>query len=408
LALDARLNARDLQLIGSLYDLEWPPIGPVTLESHIKQKGESNTFDATLTAGKTHLDIEITSLLHTSPPHISGKITAQEFFFFDLLDKKKESSEEKPPKKDHVFSRTPMDLDWLKKNDMDFSITVESFDKERSRLESARFEIVLKAGHLSVSPAELVYPKGKLELDVKLDVQEKPQFSLKAFGEDLNSRTVLDMDQAKKGSDFDAELDMDMKLMSSGVSAHELAANLEGDIYVLLKNGKIRNNLLNLIFVDVVGWTFNKAVGAKYAKIECGVADYTVKQGIINTNALYLDTPNIAVAGEGTVDLGNETIHYTFLPNKKTKLIHKADPVKIGGTLSNPSVSVIPLKTAATKYGTLFFAPYLFVGIFAAELATDTLNVKTSKSPCTEYEKKHSQDQQKSVEKPKPESPAPD
>ena len=117
---------------------------------------------------------------------------------------------------------------------------------------------------------------------------------------------------------------------------------------------------------------------------------------------------NIAIAGEGTVDLGNETIHYTFLPNKKTKLIHKADPVKIGGTLSNPSVSVIPLKTAATKYGTLFFAPYLFVGIFAAELATDTLQIKTSKSPCTEYEKKHTKDQQKSVEKPKPESPAPD
>jgi hypothetical protein len=48
------------------------------------------------------------------------------------------------------------------------------------------------------------------------------------------------------------------------------------------------------------------------------------------------------------------------------------------------------------------------VGIFAAELATDTLNVKTSKSPCTEYEKKHSQDQEMSGEKPKPESPAPD
>jgi hypothetical protein len=408
LAFDVRMTGRDLQLIGSLFELEWPPIGPVTLESHIKQKGESNTFDTTLTAGKTHLDMAITSTLHTSPPHISGKVTAQEFFIFDLLGKKEESSEEKPPKKDHVFSRTPMDWSWLKKNDLDFSITVESFDKERSRFESARFEINLKAGHLSVSPAELMYPKGKLDLDVKLDVQDQPQFSLKAFGEDLNPRAVLNMDKAKKNSEFDAELDIDMKLMSSGASAHELAANLEGDVYMLVKNGRIRNDLLKLIFVDVVGWTFNKTLGAKYAKIECGVADYTVKQGVIDTTALYLDTPSIAIAGEGTVDLGNETIDYTFIPKKKTKLVSQADPVKVGGTLSDPSVSVIPLKSAATKYGTLFFAPYLFVGIFAAELATDTLQVKTSKSPCMDYEKKHAQDQQMSREKPQPESPAPD
>ena len=407
-SLDARLTARDLELIGSLYNLKWPPIGPVTLESRIKQEGKGIAFDTTLTAGKTHLDAEIKSFFQTSPPQITGRITAQEFFFPNLLEKEIEKNRDKPPEKEHVFSRTPMGLNWLKNHDMDLSVTIESFDKERSQFESGRLGIVLKDGHLSISPGELVSPKGNLELEMKLDVQEKPLFYLKAFGEDISPQLVFEMDQAKKNSHFDAELDIDMELMSSGTSAHELAANLEGDIYVLLKNGRIRKNLLNLIFVDIIGWTFNKTIGAEYAEVECGVAEYTVKQGIIDTTAFYLDTPNIAVAGEGSINLANETIDYTFLPRKKTKLIHSADPVNVKGPLSDPSVSVIPLKSAVTKYGSLFFAPYLFVGITAAELVTDTLNVKTSKSPCMEYDKKHLQDQGKAGKEPASEELTPD
>jgi hypothetical protein len=405
LEFNVRLTARDLQLIGSLFELEWPAIGPVTLNSQIKQEGSSTAFDTTLTAGKALLDAKISSSLQTSPPHINGKITAQEFFFFDPLEKKIESSKEKPPKNGPVFSRTPMDWAWLKKNDLDLSVIIESFGKEHPQFKSAQFEIALKSGHLSISPAELVYPKGKLEFDVKLDVQDQPQFSLKVFGEDINPRQLLDMAQVGEN---DAELDIDMKLMSSGASAHELAANLEGNLYVLVNNGRIKSDILKMIFVDVVGWSFDKATGKKYTEIECGVADYSVKQGIIDTTALYLDTPDIAVVGKGTVDLANETIDYTFLPRKKTNLVHLASPVNVKGSLDDPSVSVIPLKSAAIKYGSLFFAPYLFVGMYAADLMTDALKIGSFKSPCMEYKKKHRQDLEMSSPKPKPESPAPD
>jgi hypothetical protein len=75
--------------------------------------------------------------------------------------------------------------------------------------------------------------------------------------------------------------------------------------------------------------------------------------------------------------------------------------VKVKGSLSAPSVSVIPLKSAATKYGTFFISPFLYLGITAADFISGTLNVKTSKSPCIEYEKKHMQDQEKTSEEPK-------
>jgi hypothetical protein len=161
--------------------------------------------------------------------------------------------------------------------------------------------------------------------------------------------------------------------------------------------------MLTVVFVDVIGWTFNKATGAKYAEVECGVADYTIKQGIINTNGFFIDTPDIAIAGEGSIDLANETIDYVFLPRKKSRLIGRAEPVNVNGSLNDPSIKVIPLKSALTNYGTLFFSPYLFAGILATGFMSNTLQGSDSKSPCKDYEKKHEQDKEMADQNSKPE-----
>jgi hypothetical protein len=54
----------------------------------------------------------------------------------------------------------------------------------------------------------------------------------------------------------------------------------------------------------------------------------------------------------------------------------------------------MPIKTAITTYGTLFFAPYLFVGVYAADLLSGMANVGENSSPCLEYEKKHIKENQ--------------
>jgi len=57
----------------------------------------------------------------------------------------------------------------------------------------------------------------------------------------------------------------------------------------------------------------------------------------------------------------------------------------VKGTLSDPSVSVIPVKSAAATYGTLLFAPYVFVGLKAADYLSG--KVKSQESPCLAYER---------------------
>ncbi len=393
LTVEASLGARDLRLVGALLDREWPPVGPVQWHSTIVRRGDEEvSLDATMTVGETRLTAGVQGSFATAAPHISGKIAAQNFFFPDLQEKTAGSDALKKEKKAQIFSREPIDFSWLNEVDLDLSVDIESFDRNRSQMESARFEIQADSGQLNVGPATVVYPKGKIDFQGQIDARAEPRVSLKAFGKDINPRLALDMEQEATASDFQTDLDMDINLTSSGNSQHELASNMEGEIYMTLRNGQIRKALIDKVFIDVVGWSTSQALGTRYAAVECGVAHYDVSQGVLSTKGFFLETRSIAIAGTGTIDLGKEQIDYVFLPRKKSRLIRTADPVKLKGPLSSPTVEAVPWKSAVTTYGSLFFAPYLFVGMQGLELAADALNIRATKSPCAEYEKQNRRD----------------
>ena len=108
----------------------------------------------------------------------------------------------------------------------------------------------------------------------------------------------------------------------------------------------------------------------------------------MTTNAFFMDTDDITIGGEGTVDLGREQIDYTFIPRKKSRLILKAEPVHIRGPLNDPSIKTIPVKSAALTFGTLIFAPYVFAGVIAADFVHDKLGDSDGDaSVCAKYEK---------------------
>lgn len=396
LSITTHLTARDLQLIGALFDAQWPEIGPVQLDSKIQPTGKSLEFQTTFSAGELKLHSEISGLFHSNPPQISGKITAQNFYLPSLEEFGGKDIGSEKLRKDKIFSPDPINFNWLKKADLDLSLEIDSFDKQRSHAQSGQFKIVVQSGEMKISPGRLVYPKGELNFDIELDVREQPKVKLEAYGKDLNPWHALDMKSSAASKDFDTDLDIQVQVTSSGSSEKELAANLQGEIYMNMKNGKMRRSLLDLVFLDIAGWTVSKVSRDKDVDVdvECGVADYSIKDGIMDTKGLFIDTKSISITGEGTIDLAREKIDYVFLPKKKSNLIIRADPVNIKGPLNNPSISAIPVMTAITTYGSLFFAPYLFAGVYAADLLSGIANVGANSSPCLEYERKHIQEDQ--------------
>ena len=396
LLLHTSLSARDLQLLGALFDREWPAIGPVQLDSQIRRSGEYRTFNTTLTAGQTEVEARLDGVFDTTPMRIRGTIKAKKMLVYELFEKKGKGKKKKHPEKGPVFSNEPMDFGWLKKADVDVAIEVESFAKEQFLAESAQFQIRVKSGLLSISPARLVYPRGNLDMDLELDTREIPRLTFKALGENIDPRRALDIQAYKK--ELQAEMNIEVSFGTSGLSPHEMAANSQGSIYITMQNGKLSAPLADLVFWDVAGWAWKTATDQKYYDITCGVADYTIDKGVISTKAFILDTENITITGAGTIDLGREQVDYVLVPDKKSlDIITKADPVNIKGPLNDPKVSTFPLRavakttaTALVTVGAVILAPVLpFVVIPAASAwyLKGHVHIGNGESACLEYQK---------------------
>ena len=98
-------------------------------------------------------------------------------------------------------------------------------------------------------------------------------------------------------------------------------------------------------------------------QFDCAIANYTIKQGILNTDLLYLDGPKITVRGEGTVNLDTEAVDIIINLEKKKFLMNSRVPIHIWGTLPKPSVMPIPYKQAVLSVGSYIFTPFISIPV---------------------------------------------
>lgn len=385
------LLQQPLPPIKTLTETDWLPSGPVTLKGVLTIANHNAGFDGGITVGTMEIDGKLQGSLKSEPLSVSGDLFARNVWlpkYFQTDDDSKTTRKKKP--REPIFSRTPLSLDWLNQANLDLRIDIESINSEWSLLESARLEIAMAPGRLSIAPVKLVYPKGYMDLDLHIDGRDAFQIKFRALGSDLDPWQPLQIEQTNE--DFQTNLDVDILIDSAGKSPHELAANANGNVTLKILDGKIRRSLIDLLLVDVVGWTFNQTTRKKYLDVDCGLADYSIDQGVISTKALFLEAKNIAITGTGTIDLGQEQIDYAILPKKKSRFVGKADPVTIKGPLNNPNVSALPWKLAAKTYGGLVFAPQFFLPLRLVEGLFGKVR-KDKKSPCLQYKEGHDIDE---------------
>ncbi len=404
LSFNSKMTARDLKLLGSLIRIDLPPIGPVGWNTRIRHDSKNLILTSSLTADKTSIDANILGMLTATPPLFKGTIKADNMFIGDYVEqltqsgkqrrkekrKQKKKEKKKKAKGDSapapIFSRAPLNINWMRKVDLDIDIKAASFDEKYALADSGATRVVLKSGKLAIDPFRFVYGKESLDISLLLDANDIPSLTFKAFAEDLNPWKHLDPEHRKTGSSPNVGIDIDIN--ASGNSEHDMASSVKGKGIITMEDGQISRNMMNLVFVDIIGWATTSVSRDKSEKINCGVTDVVIDEGIVTTRAFLLDTDDITITGEGTIDLGKETIDYVMLPKKKSRIIARAEPVKITGDLDDPRITALPLKSAAANYGSLIFGPVVFAGVFASQEILGRLNKarnRNKESACEKY-----------------------
>jgi AsmA protein len=119
-----------------------------------------------------------------------------------------------------------------------------------------------------------------------------------------------------------------------------------------MDGGEISRFMMELVALDLWDAARVKLKGDEQIPVRCAVADFTVKNGIMDTNAFVFDTTVVLVEGGGTVNLKTEAMDLKLSPKPKDSSIASLNsPLYVRGTFSKPQVAPDVGKLAAKGAG---------------------------------------------------------
>jgi len=137
------------------------------------------------------------------------------------------------------------------------------------------------------------------------------------------------------------------RLQGHGNSVHDIAADANGQITVVLPHGEI-----NRAFAELTGINVAEGLGLLLSKkeaktdVRCGVASFKVQDGDAQAERIIIDTDPVLITGHGDINLKTEALNLDVSGQpKKLRLLRVRAPISIRGTLSKPHVGVNPAKT---------------------------------------------------------------
>ncbi len=220
-------------------------------------------------------------------------------------------------------------------------------------IENLNTHLKMKDSQLTLEPLDFGFAGGHLSSLISLDGRKNPiQARAKISARKVQLAKLfptLDTTKASVG-----EVNGEFDLAGSGDSVGRMLATSNGRAGLMVANGQISELLMQQVGLHLVEILKLKLSGDKRVNLRCGVADFTVKGGVMQANALILDTDVTTVMGRGSVDLGRETLDLTLAPKSKHfSPVALRGPIYIRGTFSNPQVKLDVPRIAARSAGAL-------------------------------------------------------
>lgn len=236
-----------------------------------------------------------------------------------------------------VLPTATLDVQRLRAMDADVRYSAARISNVRALpLERADIHIQLKAGVLNLDPLKLGVAGGQLSGRLRINATSDPAavaVNLDARGLQLNRLfPAVESTRSSLG-----RVTGNIDLNGRGNSAARMLATASGDMALLMGEGQISNLLLEVAGLD--GGEIIKFLlrGDRNVQLRCAAAAFDVKQGVMTSRAIVLDTVDTVIMGTGTISLADESLNLVLRPSPKDgSILSLRSPLKITGTFGAP------------------------------------------------------------------------
>jgi AsmA family protein len=233
-------------------------------------------------------------------------------------------------------------LDLAKLKSMNADVTYSAADIRHVKelpLDKGSVHVLLKSGVLQLDPISLGVAGGSIAGTIKIDSNLTPaafNARLDVRGAQLNQLfPTIETTKSSLG-----KVSGKFDLNGRGNSAAQMLGGASGDVAMLMGRGEISNILLEFMGLD--GGEVIKFLvrGDRNVQLRCAAAAFDVKQGVMTSRAIVLDTSDTVINGRGQVSFANETLDLVLDPAPKDfSILSFRSPLKIGGTFAAPTAS---------------------------------------------------------------------
>ncbi|WP_018078002.1 AsmA family protein [Thiobacillus denitrificans] len=225
--------------------------------------------------------------------------------------------------------------------DADVTLNAQSIERpDALPIDHLSTRLRLNDAVLRLDPLKFDVAGGTLAGTVKLDGRQDP---IKA-AVDLKARSLriarlfptADLNQTSIG-----EFNGNIELAGEGDSVAAMLGNADGQVAMVVDGGIISKLMMETVSLHLLEMLQLKLAGDEVIRIRCGVADFGVKEGIMQARALILDTDIVRIDGSGRIDLRQEKLDLRIVPrSKKLSLVALRTPIHLEGRFSGPEVSL--------------------------------------------------------------------
>ncbi len=362
-----KLHGRSLAELYPLFGIVLPETPPYTTKGRLIREAKIWEYkDFSGQIGKS--DIAGTIKVDTGGKRTSlvGTLNMKKLNFADLgplvgakknTTTVKTTAPENRSKSGKVMPNIPFRTERWDRMDADVTLKADSIVRnEALPINNLSTHLRLQNGVLTLDPLKFGVAGGTLAGLVKLDGRSQPiQAST-----DLKARKIHlgqlfpTLDRTKTSIGL---VNGDIDLKGRGNTVADMLGSADGRFAMVINGGEISKLMMEAVGLHLLEMLQLKISGDKNIQINCGVADFNVKHGIMDPKILMLDTDITHITMTGDINLEQEQLDLTLVQkSKKLSLIALRPPIHIRGNFAKPNISLDKSKLATRGLGAIALA----------------------------------------------------
>ncbi|MES2366546.1 MAG: AsmA family protein [Pseudomonadota bacterium] len=241
-------------------------------------------------------------------------------------------------------------------NSVDADVKIQAKRIQRAKalpIENLVTRLQMRDSILTLDPLKFGVAGGTLAGAITLDGQHDPiQAKLNIHARKLMLNQLFPTIKLSKTSIGQVNGDFDLR--GNGNAISKMLASSDGKVVLLIDGGEISKLMLETAGLHLWEILQLKLTGDKVIKLNCAVADFNVKKGVLQTRTLLLDTQITTITGTGDIDMAQETLNLDLVPHTKViSPVALRSPIYIRGKFSKPEISIDKTKVALRSAGAI-------------------------------------------------------